>query len=45
MKPMTFSNVDSETKASIIRLQGDLGPNANRSDALRVAMKAYYKDD
>lgn len=45
MKPMTFSNVDSVTRARIIQLQGELGPKKNRSDALRVAMEAYYKED
>ncbi len=45
---MTFSDVDPSTKSLIIRLQGELhdkeGTQKSRSYALKVAMKAYYKE-
>jgi len=44
---MTFSDVDPDTKARVIRLQGELhdkeGVLRNRSYALKKAMKSYYE--
>lgn len=46
---MTFGDVDPITKASVVRLQGELqdeeGILKSRSYALKIAMEKYYSKE